>query len=53
MTLTLAQLVPVVCTAFAAAVMVRLGTAKKLLVVRRPAHCTTCGVERRRCRCAS
>jgi hypothetical protein len=52
MNLSLAQLAPIVCSAFAAAVMVRLGTAKNLLVIRRPVRCAACGIERRNCRCA-
>jgi hypothetical protein len=53
MNLTLAQLAPIVCSAFAAAVMVRLGTAKGMLVIRRPHRCVACGLEQRNCRCTS
>ena len=35
MNLTLAHLAPIVCSAFAAAAMVRLGTQKRMLVIRR------------------
>jgi hypothetical protein len=48
---TLAQLAPVVCSAFALAAMVRLGAAKNMLVIRRPVRCAACGVEQRVCRC--
>jgi len=52
MTLTLAQLVPIVSSAVAAAMMVRLGRAKSMLVVRRPRRCAACGVARAQCKCA-
>jgi hypothetical protein len=51
--LTLAQLAPVVCSAFAAAVMVRLGAAKNMLVIRRPERCAACRVELRSCKCST
>jgi hypothetical protein len=53
MNLTLAQLGPIVCSAFAAAAMVRLGASKKMLAIRRPHRCAACGLEQRDCRCAS
>jgi hypothetical protein len=52
MNLALAHLVPIICSAFAAAMMARLGAAKGMLVIRRPARCAACGVEQRMCRCA-
>jgi hypothetical protein len=51
--LTLAHLVPIACSAFAAAAMVRLGTMKSKLEVRRARRCAACGLEQRNCRCAS
>lgn len=51
MNLSLAQLAPLACSAFAAAMMVRLGAAKNLLVIRRPQRCAACGLERPDCRC--
>jgi hypothetical protein len=53
MNLTLAQLAPVVCSAFAAAAMVRLGETKKMLVIRRPERCAACRVVRHKCRCVA
>jgi hypothetical protein len=53
MNLTLAQLAPIVCSGFAAAVMVRLGMSTKLLVLRRPDRCAACGVPQPSCRCDS
>jgi hypothetical protein len=50
--LTLSQLVPFVCAAFAAFAMVRLGAATKMLAVRRPRRCAACGLEQADCRCA-
>jgi hypothetical protein len=52
MNLTLAQLAPVACAAFVAAAMIRLGAAKKMLVIRQPNRCAACGVEQSDCRCA-
>jgi hypothetical protein len=51
--LTLAQLMPIACSAFAAAAMVRLGTMKTKLEVRRARRCAACGLEQRSCRCTS
>jgi hypothetical protein len=51
MNVTLAHLLPYATAAFAAAVMVRFGTAKKMLVIRRPTRCASCGVDRNDCRC--
>jgi hypothetical protein len=51
MNLTLSQLLPLACAAFAATAMVRLGAAKKLLVIRRERRCAACGLERADCRC--
>ena len=51
MNLTLAQLAPVACTAFALAAMVRLGASKRMLQVRRSDRCVACGVKLPACRC--
>jgi hypothetical protein len=53
MSLTVAQVASIACSAFAAAVMVRAGTAKNMLVLRRPHRCVACGLEQRDCRCAA
>ena len=49
---TLAQLAPVASSLFASAAMVRLGTAKQQLRLRKPSRCAACGVETRRCSCS-
>ena len=51
MNLTLAQLAPLACSAFALAAMVRLGTARNALRIRRPDRCAACGVPQNTCRC--
>jgi NAD-dependent dihydropyrimidine dehydrogenase PreA subunit len=53
MSLTLAQLGPIACSAFVAAMMVRLGTKTNMLVIRRPHRCVACGLQERDCRCAA
>jgi hypothetical protein len=51
MNLTLAQLAPLACTAFALAAMVRLGASKQMLQIRRNDRCAACGGKLRACRC--
>ncbi len=53
MNLTLAQLVPFVSTAFAALLMVRVGSGKKMIAIRRPQRCAAFGVDEPDCRCRS
>ena len=52
MNLTLAQLVPLACSAFAVAAMVQFGASNQMLEVRRRDRCAACGGKLRRCRCA-
>jgi hypothetical protein len=53
MNATLVHLAPIVSSVFVAALMVRLGTAKSMLAIRRPHRCAACGVAQPDCRCAS
>jgi hypothetical protein len=51
MNLTLAQLAPLACSAFALAAMVRLAASKHMLEIRRDDRCAACGGKLRLCRC--